>query len=118
MRTNSSFATLMFVVILALGGGLAYATYSPTVYTASLWIGGIAFVLALVASLAIKVADQWDKAVILRLGQFRALKGPGLFFILPIIDAIPYLIDSAANSQMHGTPGTKGPLPCSSKPKR
>jgi len=40
------------------------------------------------------VADQWDRAVILRLGQFHALKGPGLFFIIPVIDAIPYWIDT------------------------
>ena len=52
----------------------------------SAWIGVIAFVVALVVSLAIKVADQWDKAVILRLGKFRSLKGPGLFFIIPVID--------------------------------
>jgi regulator of protease activity HflC (stomatin/prohibitin superfamily) len=57
-------------------------------------IAVIAFVVALVASLAIRVADQWDKAVILRLGKFHSLKGPGLFFIMPIIDAIPYWIDT------------------------
>jgi regulator of protease activity HflC (stomatin/prohibitin superfamily) len=94
MRTTSSFATLIFFIILVIGGGVGYAVYSPTAYTASGWIVGIAFVIALVASLAIRVADQWDKAVILRLGQFRALKGPGLFFIIPIIDAIPYWIDT------------------------
>jgi hypothetical protein len=40
------------------------------------------------------VADQWSKAVVLRLGKFRALEGPGLFFIIPLIDAIPYWIDT------------------------
>ena len=60
----------------------------------AVWIGVGAFVLALVVSSAIQVADQWDRAVILRLGQFHALKGPGLFFIIPVIDAIPYWIDT------------------------
>ena len=46
------------------------------------------------SSLAIKVADQWDKAVILRLGKFRSLQGPGLFFIIPVIDSIAYWIDT------------------------
>jgi regulator of protease activity HflC (stomatin/prohibitin superfamily) len=46
------------------------------------------------ASLAIRVADQWDKAVILRLGKFHELKGPGLFYLIPVIDAIPYWIDT------------------------
>jgi regulator of protease activity HflC (stomatin/prohibitin superfamily) len=94
MKTASSFAALIFVVILGLGGGLAFAAYSPTAYTASICIGVIAFVIAVVAALAIRVADQWDQAVILRLGKFHSLKGPGLFFIIPVIDAIPYWIDT------------------------
>jgi regulator of protease activity HflC (stomatin/prohibitin superfamily) len=68
--------------------------YRVTANIESAWIGAIAFVIALVVSLAVKVADQWDKAVILRLGKFRALKGPGLFFIIPVIDVIPYWIDT------------------------
>jgi regulator of protease activity HflC (stomatin/prohibitin superfamily) len=94
MRTTSSFATLVFFVILGIGGGLAFAAYSPTAHMASLCIGIGAFVVALIASLAIRVADQWDKAVILRLGKFHALKGPGLFFIFPVVDGIPYWIDT------------------------
>ena len=94
MRTNSPFAGLIFVVILAIGGGLTFAMYRVTASVESVWIGIIAFVIALVVSLAIKVADQWDRAVILRLGEFHDLKGPGLFFIIPIIDAIPYWIDT------------------------
>ena len=42
---------------------------------------------------AIKVVDQWEKAVILRFGRFRGLKGPGLFWIIPIVDMISHLVD-------------------------
>lgn len=94
MRTSNSFATLIFFVILGIGAGLAFAIYSVTANMASIWIGVIAFVIALVVSLAIKVANQWERVVILRLGKFRSLKGPGLFFIVPIIDVIPYWIDT------------------------
>jgi regulator of protease activity HflC (stomatin/prohibitin superfamily) len=94
MRTSNSFATLIFFVILGIGAGLAFAMYSVTANMASVWIGVIAFVIALVVSLAIKVANQWERVVILRLGKFRSLKGPGLFFIVPIIDVIPYWIDT------------------------
>jgi regulator of protease activity HflC (stomatin/prohibitin superfamily) len=97
MRTASSFAVLIFFVIIGIGAILAYAAYKPTASnlpTASICIGGIAFVIAVVAARAIRVADQWDKAVVLRLGKFRSLKGPGLFFIIPVIDAIPYWIDT------------------------
>lgn len=51
------------------------------------------FVFALIVSSSIKVADQWNRAIVLRLGQFRSLSGPGLFFIVPIIDTIPYWVD-------------------------
>ncbi len=94
MRRTSSFAVWIFFVILGIGLGLAYGMYSVSANVASVWIGVSAFVIALVVSSAIKVADQWDKAVVLRLGQFRSLKGPGLFFIIPVIDTIPYWIDT------------------------
>ncbi len=42
---------------------------------------------------ALKVASQWEKAVVLRLGKFRKLAGPGLFWIVPIVDTIPSWID-------------------------
>ncbi|MDH7482533.1 MAG: slipin family protein [Armatimonadota bacterium] len=93
MRTGSSLAGLIFIVILGIGVGLAYAIYRVSANAGSVWIGVGAFVLALIVSSAIKVADQWQRAVVLRLGHFRSLKGPGLFLIIPIIDAIPYWID-------------------------
>ena len=42
---------------------------------------------------ALKVASQWEKAVLLRLGKFRGLRGPGWFWIVPIVDTIPSWID-------------------------
>jgi hypothetical protein len=42
---------------------------------------------------ALKVADQWEKAVILRFGNFTGLRGPGLFWIVPVVDRIPVWID-------------------------
>jgi regulator of protease activity HflC (stomatin/prohibitin superfamily) len=49
--------------------------------------------LALALLFAIKVVDQWEKAVVLRFGKFRGLKGPGLFGIIPIVDMISHLVD-------------------------
>jgi regulator of protease activity HflC (stomatin/prohibitin superfamily) len=42
---------------------------------------------------AIKVADQWDKAVVLRFGRFIGMRGPGLFFIIPVVDSISDYVD-------------------------
>jgi regulator of protease activity HflC (stomatin/prohibitin superfamily) len=49
--------------------------------------------LAFLALFGIKVANQWEKAVVLRFGKFQSLRGPGLFFIIPIVDEISHLID-------------------------
>jgi len=49
--------------------------------------------LGLYLMFAIKVVDQWEKAVILRFGRFQGLKGPGLFFIIPVVDMISHLVD-------------------------
>jgi regulator of protease activity HflC (stomatin/prohibitin superfamily) len=42
---------------------------------------------------AYKIANQWEKAIVLRLGRFVGLKGPGPFWIVPIVDTIPAWID-------------------------
>jgi regulator of protease activity HflC (stomatin/prohibitin superfamily) len=93
MKKNSSFPVLIFIVILGIGAALAYAMHRVSADFKGLWILGGAVVLACVVSSAIQVADQWSKAVVLRLGKFRSLQGPGLFLIIPLIDTIPYWID-------------------------
>jgi regulator of protease activity HflC (stomatin/prohibitin superfamily) len=94
MRKSSSFSALIFIVILVIGIGIAFAVYGTTGSTESAWIGIFGFLIALFVSLSMKVADQWERVVILRLGKFRSLKGPGLFFVIPIIDVLPYWIDT------------------------
>ena len=42
---------------------------------------------------ALKVASQWEKVIVLRLGKFIGLKGPGLFWIIPIVDSAASWID-------------------------
>ena len=92
MNRMSSFAALVFFLILALGAALAYAQW-PAAIASAAWFAA-AFVVALIVSRSIRVAAPWDKAIVLRLGRFRALRGPGLFFIVPVIDTIAYWIDT------------------------
>jgi regulator of protease activity HflC (stomatin/prohibitin superfamily) len=93
MKTRSSFSVLIFFVIIAIGLAIAYSGNSNLAGTGTLVIGVITFLLAIIISGAIKIADQWEKAVVLRLGKFQSLKGPGIFFIIPIIDNVAYWID-------------------------
>jgi regulator of protease activity HflC (stomatin/prohibitin superfamily) len=94
MKSKSLFSGFIFIIILVIGLVWARAEFNPTDYVLSAIIFGVFLVLALVISSAIKIADPWDKAVVLRLGHFHSLRGPGLFFIVPIIDTIPYWIDT------------------------
>jgi len=94
MRTTNSFAILIFIAILGVGVALAYGMYGTLTNAESIAIVAGAFIVALVVAYSIRVANQWDKAVVLRLGRFHALNGPGLFFIIPIIDVVAYWIDT------------------------
>lgn len=90
---TSSVPTLVFLVIAVVGLFIAYPAYALQAYGVAGWIGAATIVVAVIASAAIKIADQWKRVVVLRLGRFRTLQGPGMFFIIPIIDTTPYWID-------------------------
>ena len=49
--------------------------------------------LGAVASLAPRVAKQWERAVVLRLGRYVGLRGPGLFWVMPLIDSVSTYVD-------------------------
>jgi regulator of protease activity HflC (stomatin/prohibitin superfamily) len=50
-------------------------------------------VLAVYVAAMVRIADQWERAVVLRMGKFRGLKGPGPFLIIPILDRVVNYID-------------------------
>jgi regulator of protease activity HflC (stomatin/prohibitin superfamily) len=93
MRKISGLPALVFVVIFVIGLALAYSSFVLPDYRASLLIVVGSAILAGIVARSIKVADQWERVVVLRLGRFRDLMGPGLFFIIPIIETVAYWID-------------------------
>jgi regulator of protease activity HflC (stomatin/prohibitin superfamily) len=56
-------------------------------------VGAVFFVLAAITMFALKMANNWERFVILRAGKLSSVKGPGLFAIIPIIDSITAVID-------------------------
>lgn len=85
------FHLLCFLV--ALGGGIGgYLSDLFTTLWATVW--GVAwYLIGCYLLLAFKVAAQWEKAVVLRLGRFHKLAGPGPFWIIPILDSVSAWID-------------------------
>jgi regulator of protease activity HflC (stomatin/prohibitin superfamily) len=51
---------------------------------------------------AIKYTDQWEKAVVLRMGRYRGLRGPGFFAVIPVIDRVGYHIDQRIRTTAFG----------------
>ena len=87
-------ATSAFVLWQVLTGGLAWLLVSLGAAPAATVVVVLAISLAgFTVLFALKVADQWEKAVVLRFGRFAGLRGPGLFWIVPVIDRIPIWID-------------------------
>jgi regulator of protease activity HflC (stomatin/prohibitin superfamily) len=94
MKQSSSFQALIFAIILAAGALAAFSLHRLSTDVAAIFVLCISLVIAYIVASAIQVADQWNKAVVLRLGKFRSLEGPGFFLIIPIVESIPYWIDT------------------------
>jgi regulator of protease activity HflC (stomatin/prohibitin superfamily) len=62
-------------------------------YINSPWPQLALFLLGLYLLFAAKVVDQWEKVAVLRFGKYRGLRGPGLFFMIPVIDSLSRYID-------------------------
>jgi len=79
--------SLVLAILLLVVGGLLWF------YTS--WYGWIVIsvLLSILIGSGVKVADQWEKAVILRVGKFNRIEGPGLFFVIPIIESVSNWID-------------------------
>jgi regulator of protease activity HflC (stomatin/prohibitin superfamily) len=82
----SEVGVFLFVVFLAAGVGLTAITQQPYYLAAGALLG--VYLL-----FAIRVAKQWEKAAIFRLGRYRGLRGPGVFVIVPILDSVSRMVD-------------------------
>jgi hypothetical protein len=79
-------AALAFLLPLALGALATLLTWNPVAIIAGL-------ILGLLAAQSPRIAKQWERAVVLRLGRFVGLQGPGLFWIIPFVDTVSAWID-------------------------
>jgi regulator of protease activity HflC (stomatin/prohibitin superfamily) len=82
------------------GAGLAGALFLAGVPLPLVVVAGVALLVFLAAS--IKYTDQWERAVLMRLGRYRGLRGPGYFAVVPVIDRIAYTIDQRIRTTAFG----------------
>jgi regulator of protease activity HflC (stomatin/prohibitin superfamily) len=93
MRQASAVPPTVFVLAVAVGAWITWLAYLGGGMVWGVWAATLSGLGALLLAAAVKIASQWERAVVLRLGRFRALRGPGLFLLIPIIDSVPYWID-------------------------
>jgi len=76
------------ILLLAIGSGAAFtaAAGTPVPIVVMTLVG-------LVAMQAPRIAKQWERGVVLRLGRYRAMRGPGLFWVVPFVDTVSSWID-------------------------
>jgi regulator of protease activity HflC (stomatin/prohibitin superfamily) len=73
---------------------VVFALIGAALFTGGLPLPGLGFgVLAVLTLFSLKMANNWERFVILRAGKLSSVKGPGLFLIIPIVDAITAVID-------------------------
>ena len=75
-----------FFISVAVGGGLTAAVRNPAPLVVCAAIG-------LYLLFALRVADQWEKVALLRLGRYVGLRGPGLFHLIPVVDTLSRYVD-------------------------
>jgi regulator of protease activity HflC (stomatin/prohibitin superfamily) len=85
---------------LIVGAGVAGALFLLGVPVPLIVVVAGAVALLLVS--AIKYADQWEKAVVMRLGRYTGLRGPGYFGLIPILDRVAYTVDQRIRTTAFG----------------
>ena len=93
VRVNSV-STMLLLLLLVVGtlASLLLAYYNAGLLWVILCALGF-FLTAMYIFFALKVANQWEKAVVLRFGRYRGLYGPGIFWIIPIVESVVEWID-------------------------
>jgi regulator of protease activity HflC (stomatin/prohibitin superfamily) len=79
-------AVLVLIVFVGVGAAGTFATGNPAVLIVMAIIG-------VIAMQSPKIAQQWERAIVLRLGRYHAMRGPGLFWVVPFLDSIASWID-------------------------
>jgi regulator of protease activity HflC (stomatin/prohibitin superfamily) len=86
----------------SLGGGAVLGAILLAAGVALPLTAAVAAAVALFLGSSIKYTDQWEKAVLLRLGRYRGLRGPGFFGVIPILDRVSYHIDQRIRTTAFG----------------
>jgi regulator of protease activity HflC (stomatin/prohibitin superfamily) len=87
-------APAALLALLAFGlGALAIARGASEGQEGWMWLGGALILVGALIPASLKMANQWERAVVLRLGRLQSIAGPGMFWIVPVFDQVAYWLD-------------------------
>lgn len=92
MTTVDNYPSVNGPALISAGAAIV-AALAISVATQQKWVIAVGIVIGVYLLLAIKVAQQWERVAVLRLGKFAGLRGPGAFLIVPIIDRLSRMVD-------------------------
>ena len=93
-----NWVAVLVAVVVVLIGAIVSRLYEGTWDKFNIYFVICTAIAAAICLFGIKIANQWERAVVLRLGKFRGLKGPGPFFIIPIIESVVRSVDMRIRS--------------------
>ncbi|GLR68353.1 membrane protein [Acidocella aquatica] len=87
---NSAVTVIAFLVIIA-GAAIGYLLQQPV-------IGGVIVLIGVILALTLRTAAEWERSVVLRLGRYAGVRGPGLYFLIPAFELVYTVVDTRRQS--------------------
>jgi regulator of protease activity HflC (stomatin/prohibitin superfamily) len=81
---------LALAILLAIGAAIAALSLRSTL---GYPLGGGLLLLSLLTPISLRMARQWERAVVLRFGKLQSIRGPGMFFVIPFVDNVAAWLD-------------------------
>ncbi|MCL2185283.1 MAG: SPFH domain-containing protein, partial [Treponema sp.] len=98
-KTDYTLAIIRFIVLVITAAVISIVYHIPEKAVLhiedlkGMWAGFAIFIVVFLLVFSIRKADEWERAIVLRFGKFRKVKGPGLFFLIPLADRITQIVD-------------------------
>jgi regulator of protease activity HflC (stomatin/prohibitin superfamily) len=87
----NSAVMVIAVIVAAIGAAVVELLGQPV-------IGGVIILLGIILALTLRTAAEWERAVVLRLGRFAGIRGPGLYFLIPAFETVYATVDTRRQS--------------------
>jgi regulator of protease activity HflC (stomatin/prohibitin superfamily) len=89
----ASLLSVIFFILAALCFAAGTKSGSPGMIGTTFLLAALLAIAGLLTPMTLKMANQWERAVVLRLGRLQGVRGPGVFLIVPVIDTVAIWID-------------------------